>query len=68
MLLMNNGSNVYIIALLTNEDFIIPLDVGRKYGRIAAMNRAEMLEQNCWLEKESLDGKKFIAYSKNQAT
>jgi len=58
----------YIIALLTNKDYIIQLDVGRSYSRMAAMDRAEMLEKNCWLEKEALDGKKFIAYSKNQVT
>lgn len=39
-----NGDS-YIIALLTHKDTIISLDVGRSYSRMAAMDRAEMLEK-----------------------
>ena len=54
---------IYIIAMLRNDGHIIPLDVGRRYGREAALLRAEMLQETCEYELKYLDGERFIPYS-----
>jgi hypothetical protein len=50
----------YIIGLITPHG-ILRLDTGRRYGRIAANIRAEELETTAKVEKEFLEGIKFIA-------
>lgn len=53
----------YIIAMLRNDGLIVPLNVGRRYGREAALLRAEMLQENCEYELKYLDGERFVPYS-----
>ena len=50
----------YIIGLITPHG-ILRLDTGRRYGRIAASLRAEELETTAKVEKEALEGIRFIA-------
>jgi hypothetical protein len=50
----------YIIGLITPHG-ILRLDVGRRYGRLAAIERAEELEKTCEAEKIALEGIRFIA-------
>ena len=50
----------YIIGLITPHG-ILRLDTGRRYGRIAAGIRAEELETTAKVEKEALEGIRFIA-------
>jgi hypothetical protein len=52
--------NRYIIGLITPHG-ILRLDTGRRYGRIAASLRAEELETTAKVEKEALEGIRFIA-------
>ena len=52
----------YIIGLVT-EHGVIPLDVGRRYGQVAAQLRAEELELTQEAEKRALQGIKFVALS-----
>jgi hypothetical protein len=59
---MNLESNHYIIGLVT-EHGVIPLDVGRRYGQVAAQLRAEELELTQEAEKKALQGIKFVALS-----
>jgi len=55
-------SSHYIIGLVT-EHGVIPLDVGRRYGQVAAQLRAEELELTQEAEKRALQGIKFVALS-----
>ena len=55
-------SSHYIIGLVTVHG-VIPLDTGRRYGRIAAKLRAEELELTQKAEKEALQGLEFVALS-----
>lgn len=55
-------SNQYIVGLVTIHG-VIPLDTGRRYGRIAAKLRAEELELTQKAEKEALQGLEFVALS-----
>lgn len=55
-------SNQYIVGLVTVHG-VIPLDTGRRYGRIAAKLRAEELEQTQAAEKQVLGGIQFVAMS-----
>ena len=55
-------SSHYIIGLVT-EHGVIPLDVGRRYGAIAAQDRCEQLEDTMEAEKSALQGIKFVALS-----
>lgn len=50
----------YIIGLITPHG-ILRLDTGRRYGRMAAVMRAEELENTCEAEKNALEGIRFIA-------
>lgn len=50
----------YIIGLITPHG-ILRLDTGRRYGRIAAIMRAEELEATMEAEKTALEGIRFIA-------
>lgn len=60
---MTNLATHYIIAILRNDGLIVPLNVGRRYGREAALLRAEMLQENCEYELKYLDGERFVPYS-----
>ena len=53
----------YIIAILHNNGHIRPLNVGRRYGREAALIRCKMLMETCEYELKALDGERFIPYS-----
>lgn len=61
--MMTNLATHYIIAMLRNDGLIILLDVGRRYGREAALLRAEMLQETCEYELKYLDGERFVPYS-----
>lgn len=60
---MTNLATHYIIAILRNDGLIVPLNVGRRYGREAALLRAEMLQESCEYELKYLDGERFVPYS-----
>ena len=49
-----------IIGLITPHG-ILRLDTGRRYGRMAAIMRAEELEATMEAEKTALEGIRFIA-------
>lgn len=66
--IMDTMTNHYIIAILRKDHSIEPLWVGRKYGRVAALLRAEHLQETCEFELKALDGERFIPYSLNQET
>ena len=63
---MDTMTNHYIISILHKGHSITPLWVGRKYGRVAAMLRAEHLQETCEFELKALDGERFIPYSLKQ--
>lgn len=64
--IMDTMTNHYIIAILRKDYSIEPLWVGRKYGRVAALLRAEHLQETCEFELKALDGERFIPYSLKQ--
>lgn len=64
--IMDTMTNHYIISILHKDHSITPLWVGRRYGRVAAMLRAEHLQETCEFELKALDGERFIPYSLNQ--
>lgn len=64
--IMDTMTNHYIISILHKDHSITPLWVGRRYGRVAAMLRAEHLQETCEFELKSLDGERFIPYSLKQ--
>ena len=64
--IMDTMTNHYIISILHKDHSITPLWVGRKYGRVAALLRAEHLQETCEFELKALDGERFIPYSLNQ--
>lgn len=64
--IMDTMTNHYIISILHKDHSITPLWVGRKYGRVAAMLRAEHLQETCEFELKALDGERFIPYSLKQ--
>jgi len=57
---MRRSDSRYIVGLITPHG-ILRLDTGRRYGRIAASLRAEELETTAKVEKEALEGIRFIA-------
>jgi hypothetical protein len=64
--IMGTMTNHYIISILHKDHSITPLWVGRKYGRVAALLRAEHLQETCEFELKALDGERFIPYSLKQ--
>jgi hypothetical protein len=64
--IMDTMTNHYIISILHKDHSITPLWVGRRYGRVAAMLRAEHLQETCEFELKALDGERFIPYSLKQ--
>lgn len=64
--IMDTMTNHYIISILHKDHSITPLWVGRKYGRVAALLRAEHLQETCEFELKALDGERFIPYSLKQ--
>jgi hypothetical protein len=64
--IMDTTTNHYIISILHKDHSLTPLWVGRKYGRVAAMLRAEHLQETCEFELKALDGERFIPYSLKQ--
>jgi len=64
--IMDTTTNHYIISILHKDHSITPLWVGRKYGRVAALLRAEHLQETCEFELKALDGERFIPYSLKQ--
>ena len=60
---MKIEANRYIVAMITNEQDLIPLNCGRVYGRVAAQMRAEELQETCKEELKALDAYRFVAYS-----
>jgi len=64
--IMDTTTNHYIISILHKDHSITPLWVGRRYGRVAAMLRAEHLQETCEFELKALDGERFIPYSLKQ--
>jgi hypothetical protein len=63
---MDTMTNHYIISILHKDHSLTPLWVGRRYGRVAAMLRAEHLQETCEFELKALDGERFIPYSLKQ--
>lgn len=66
--IMDTMTNHYIISILHKDHSITPLWVGRRYGRVAALLRAEHLQETCEYELKALDGERFIPYSLKQET
>jgi hypothetical protein len=64
--IMDTMTNHYIISILHKDHSITPLWVGRRYGRVAAILRAEHLQETCEFELKALDGERFIPYSLKQ--
>ena len=65
--IMDTMTNHYIIAILKNDGYIRPLhECNRRYGREAALLRAEHLQETCEFELKALDGERFIPYSLKQ--
>ena len=64
--IMDTMTNHYIISILHKDHSLTPLWVGRRYGRVAAMLRAEHLQETCEFELTALDGERFIPYSLKQ--
>ena len=57
------SNNIYMIAILMKNQTIVPLDKStRRYGREAALMRAEQLQKECAAELKALDGERFIPY------